>query len=141
LIDPHFAEAPARATDRTLRQFAGLWVVVFAALACWQYLGRGHQTAATLLAVLAVGVGLPGLAWPAFIRPVFTTATAVTYPIGWVVSHLVLGALYYGVFTPVALWFRLTGRDALARRKRPDLSSHWVPKATPADVRSYFRQS
>ena len=56
------------------------------------------------------------------------------------VSHLLLLILFYAMFVPLGLFFRLIGRDALARR-RPDRSTHWLPKPTPSDVRSYFRQS
>ncbi len=65
----------------------------------------------------------------------------VTYPIGWLVSRLLLGVLFYGMFTPLGLLFRLLGRDALARRARPDASSYWITKEGPNDARSYFRQS
>ena len=66
---------------------------------------------------------------------------AITYPIGWVVSHVVLAVLFLGVFTPVAVLFRLIGRDALARRRPPDRATYWLPMPAPDDVRSYFRQS
>jgi hypothetical protein len=141
MIDPHLAEGPVPTTDRMLRQFAGLWVLFFGGLAYWQWFVQERSTAALVLAALAAGVGLPGLAWPRFIRPIFTALMAITYPIGWVISHLLLGILFCGVFTPVALFFRLVGRDALNRRKRPDLPSYWVSTTMPTDVRSYFRQS
>jgi len=48
--------------------------------------------------------------------------------------------MFYGVFTPVALVFRLIGRDALSRRRRPDLDSYWQPKPPAAGPRSYFKQ-
>jgi hypothetical protein len=48
--------------------------------------------------------------------------------------------IYYGVFTPVALAFRVVGRDALRLRPRPDLPTHWLPKPRVADAASYFRQ-
>jgi hypothetical protein len=66
---------------------------------------------------------------------------AVSMPIGLVVSWLLLALLFYGMFTPVGLFFRLIGRDALCRRYRPDLDTYWAPKAGARDVRSYLRQS
>jgi hypothetical protein len=44
------------------------------------------------------------------------------------------------VFTPIALGFRLTGRDVLARRRNPAATTYWVPKLPPAGSQSYFRQ-
>ena len=65
----------------------------------------------------------------------------LTYPIGWLVTRILLVLLFHGMFTPLALLFRLIGRDALTRRRRPDRPSYWIPKPGATDVRRYFRQS
>ena len=52
-----------------------------------------------------------------------------------------LAVLFYGLFTPVALLFRLIGRDALSLRRRAGTASYWKPKPAAPAVRSYFRQS
>jgi hypothetical protein len=49
-----------------------------------------------------------------------------------VTSPLVLGALYFLLFTPVALIMRLAGRDALCRRFDPGARSYWVERPPPA---------
>jgi hypothetical protein len=64
----------------------------------------------------------------------------VTFPIGWTGSRLLLACLYYGIFTPVGLIFKLIGRDALARRSRPGQLTYWESKPMSADMRSYLRQ-
>jgi hypothetical protein len=55
-------------------------------------------------------------------------------------SFLVLAVIWYGVFTLVALVFRLIGRDALQRSFEPDAPTYWQPKALPTDPRRYLRQ-
>ncbi len=124
---------------RILRQFAATWLVVFTALACWH--GLYHQRTVTggVLATLALAVGPLGLWRPFAVRPVFVAAMLLTFPIGWLVSRVMLAAIYYGVFTPVALAFRLWGRDALRLRPRRDLPTYWLPKPR-AKAASYFRQ-
>jgi hypothetical protein len=89
---------------------------------------------------VAVAVGVLGMIRPGLFRPIFVGAMMATFPIGWLVSRVVLAGLFYGLFTPLGLLFRLRGRDVLERR-RPNRDSYWVPKETPADVRAYFRQS
>ena len=64
----------------------------------------------------------------------------VTFPIGWVLSHLLLGAVFYCLFTPLGLIFRLIGRDALGLRRSVAVS-YWRPKPAANDLRGYFRQS
>ena len=52
-----------------------------------------------------------------------------------VVSPVVLGAIFFGVFTPAGFVMRLVGRDAMARRFDPAAKSYWVKRnpAGPAD--------
>ena len=67
-------------------------------------------------------------------------AYALAFPIGWTVSLIMLAILYYGLFTPIGLVFRLIGRDALQRSRRPGLETYWTPKPTTTDPRRYFKQ-
>jgi hypothetical protein len=79
-----------------------------------------------------------GLIRPGVLRPVFRAAMVVAFPIGWVVSHLVLALLFYGVLTPLGLFFRAIGRDPLSRNYDLEAVSYWLPRCQPEDVRRYF---
>ena len=135
-----WSDIPFRPATRTLRQFAGLWILFFGFGAVWQALVKGNTTAAVVLGLLAVTVGPVGLVWPRVVRPIFVGWMVVVFPIGWVVSKVILAVLFYGLFTPIGLLFRLLGRDPLARRRRRDLSTYWTPKALPDDPKRYLRQ-
>ncbi|MEZ5293100.1 MAG: SxtJ family membrane protein [Vicinamibacterales bacterium] len=126
-------------TPTTLRQFGLLSLVVFGGMAAWRAL-TGHVTTGTWVLGGVGGVlGLVGLVRPGWLGPVFTAWMAVAFPIGWVVSRVVLAVLYYLVFTPVAVVFRLMHRDALGRRRRTT-ASYWLPKPQPTDSTQYFKQ-
>jgi hypothetical protein len=125
---------------RTLRQFAGLSLVIFGGLAGWNYFAKGEVVSSAVLATLALAIGLPGLVRPQLVRPVFVGAMILAFPIGWLVSRVLLALLFYGLVTPMGLVFRLTGRDALRLARRPEQTTYWMPKPAPADLRSYFRQ-
>jgi hypothetical protein len=140
MIDPEISEEAPDVTGRTLRQFAALSLTVFGGLACWQVFVRHHVWPAAILATIAISLGSVGLARPERIRPIYTALMVLTYPIGRVVSLVLLGILFYGVFTPLGLFFRLFGRDALQVR-RPDRLSHWTEKPAVTDIRGYMRQS
>src|SRR5690242_2917146 len=127
-------------TERTLRQFAALWIVFFLALAAWHGWWRGHASIGIALAVLAVTIGPLGLLRPAWIKPIYAIWMIAVFPIGWLVSLLVLAILYYGVFTPLAFVFRLIGRDTLQRLERPDAATYWRPKSEVQDAGRYLRQ-
>jgi hypothetical protein len=127
-------------TTRTLRHFSALWIVFFLGLATWQVLLRDRTTLALVLAAVALTIGLLGLMKPSAVRPIFVLWMKLASPLGWIVSHLLLAIVYYGVFTPLALVFRVMGRNPLKLRRPVDAKSYWTPKPAPRDVRSYFRQ-
>lgn len=137
-----------RPDDRQLRQFG--WVaLVMLPLAGWLFAGRplswvGHETAfrvITGLAIIGAVMALMGMARPQSLRPIFIGACLVAMPIGLLVSELLLLAVYFGVFLPMALAFRLLGRDALTRRFDRAAPTYWQPKAQPSGIKSYLRQS
>ncbi|MFO0891140.1 MAG: SxtJ family membrane protein, partial [Isosphaeraceae bacterium] len=120
--------------------FAGLWIACFGALAAWEWFGRGHHTLATALAAAALLLGPLGLVWPRLLKPVYVAWMVLAFPIGWTISQVIVGLIFYGLFTPLGLLFRIIGRDALHRTRQPALDSYWSPKATPSDPRRYFKQ-
>ena len=132
--------SPFAPSDRMLRQFAGLWIVFFGAIAAVQEFRHERHGLALALILLAVIIGPLGLVWPRGIKPIFIGWMALAYPIGWTVSHLMLALLYYGLFTPVALFFRITGRDALALKRKPQADTYWQAKPQASDPAQYLSQ-
>jgi Saxitoxin biosynthesis operon protein SxtJ len=125
---------------RVLRQFAAAWLVVLSGLAANQWLMRGNARIAAALLAIAVLVGAAGLVRPRAVRWLFVSSTIAAFPIGWVVSQVMLFVLFIGVMTPVALMFRLRGRDRLSRKPTPGKTSYWKPKITTEDMGRYLRQ-
>ena len=128
-------------TDRTVRQFAVIGALLLGGFAGWNVYRTGVAPGVVFAAVAGMVLGLAGLAVPAVVRPLYRCALAVTAPIGTVASRLVLAAIYYLLFTPVAIIFRLSGRDEMARRRRPGTSTYWVPKRGARTAQDYLRQS
>ena len=134
-----FPEIPMTPSRKNLRLFAAAWLVLFIALSWKHYFKQGHPAAGITFLCLALFAGIPGLLYPPAIRWLFVGATIVTFPIGWVVSQVMLGILYFCILTPAAILLRIKGRDLLGK-KRAERPSFWTPKGMPNDVRSYFRQ-
>jgi hypothetical protein len=135
-------------TDRQLRQF-GIMALVALPLAGWLFTGKPWPAAATRMQATVVGTlagvgvvaALLALVRPQALRGPFIGATLLALPIGLVVGEVVLLLIYFGLFLPVSMIFRLMGRDALDRRIDREAKSYWQPKARPAGPESYFRQS
>jgi hypothetical protein len=135
-----WSDLPRDPSTRQLREFAGLALGVFGALALWNWFGRGEGGWAGVFAALALGIGPLGLVWPRAVRPVFVGWMILAFPIGWLISNAVLAVVYYGVVTPIGLVFRIRGRDPL-RRQRPDgVNTYWTAKPSVRDPARYLRQ-
>jgi hypothetical protein len=133
-------DIPFHPPKQTLRWFAVYGFVFLSALAIWQ-LSQDDSPTALAFGLAAMLLGAVGALQPSLLRPVFVISMIATFPIGWTVSQVILALLFYGVFTPMAMLFRLIGRDALSRRIRPECETYWTEKPSAPDVRSYFRQS
>jgi hypothetical protein len=120
---------------RQLRHFG--WLLALVLTLASLRLGGPVALALEVLAAVAFAVGT---VWPgAMLRP-YRILALVTAPVGWVVSRLLLVVIYYALLTPLALVFRLLGRDSLRRRFEPQATTYWQPRAAALDRRRYLRQ-
>jgi len=127
-------------SDRILRQFSALWIIFFGGLASWYELAHLRHTLAISFAILAVTFGPLGLIRPRAMRPVFVGWMTLVLPIGWVVSRVIMALIFYGLFTPTAVLFRLRGRDELRLRPQPQGSTRWQQRESTKSNTQYLRQ-
>jgi Saxitoxin biosynthesis operon protein SxtJ len=135
-----WSDIPFDPPRKTLRQFAGLWLAFFGGMALWQALVKGRPALGFSIAGLALVVGLAGLTRPEWVRLIYVGWMILAFPIGWTVSQVMLALMFFGLFTPIGLVFRLIGRDALQRTRPSGRESYWDPKPAAADLRRYFKQ-
>lgn len=104
----------------TWRGVSPVWAGLVAGIALvWAFVGRRVQ---------AVGLRT------------YQGLTLLTYPIGLVVSHVLMAIVYFAILTPIG-WLRRTfGGDPLRRAFDRDASSYWTPREGKPDLESYFRQ-
>lgn len=126
--------------SKELRQFAGLCLVILGAIGAWGAYRHGFVGHAKWFLIAAGAIGIPGLAFPALVRPVYLAWMALAFPIGWTVSHLLLGFIFYAIITPIGLLVRTFGHDPMEREFEPEAASYWVEHRTGGDPSRYFRQ-
>jgi hypothetical protein len=56
-----------------------------------------------------------------------------------VVSPIVMGVIFFAVFTPVALIMRALGRDAMARAYEPAAPTYWKRREPPGPADDSFK--
>ncbi len=125
---------------KTLKQFGLIGLLGFpggGAVAYWVW---QMPTLAVVLAGLGVAVWLLSMIHAPSVRYVYVAMSVAAYPIGFVVSHTVLAAVYYLLFTPMGLVFKLIGRDALERRLDRESATYWQPHPAANSTDRYFKQ-
>ena len=105
-------------------------------------LGLGKIPAIGFMVFCLVGVLLYLLSRisVALIKPIYLGLIVLTFPIGWVVSHLMMALFYYGIISPIALLFRLINRDPLCRKYEPNTDTYWIQCKKKRPAKDYFRQ-
>jgi hypothetical protein len=125
---------------RMLAQFAWVSPVGFALFAL--LFSRFGLPPAGVWTVVAIGptvLLLHLLGVHAATRAVFRVLVLLTAPLGFVLFPLLIGLIYYGVFTPMGLLFRLLGRDAMSRSFDPKARTYWRDRPSARPASSYFK--
>ena len=127
-------------SQRELKWFGVLLAVFFTIVAGLLWWRASQPTAA----VVALGLGLVLVvvyaAFPGLRRWVYLGWMYAALPIGWVVSHVLLGIIFYLIMTPIGLTMRLFGYDPMSRRFDRGADTYWVRRDPESDTRRYFRQ-
>lgn len=107
----------------------------------WLVLGGAHVTILLWLGAAGLLLAVTGIALPKALKPVFLALMIVATPIGIVIGEIAMLLIYFGVFFPIGLAFKLMNRDALQRKLDRNASTYWQAKAQPRNAASYYRQS
>ena len=127
-------------TRKDLRVFSLLLIVFCGVVAMLMYFRSGSFRWPAIIATVGLVAGVIGCLRPAAIRPVYLSWMVATFPIGWTVSHLILAAVYFFVFTPIGWLLRLTGHDPMKCRRDRSRDTYWEPRTSERKPADYFRQ-
>jgi apolipoprotein N-acyltransferase len=120
------------------RNFGLVFAGVFTILAFWPLIRHGEAVRWWALAPAAVFLGL-ALYADHLLAPLNKLWFRFGLLLHSVVSPLVMGGLFYGAVTPVALVLRLMGKDIL-RLKPSDAKSYWIERTPPGPAKNSMGQ-
>jgi hypothetical protein len=126
VVSPEPQETVKQSSNRTF----GLVFAVFFALVAILPLLRGHEVRRWALPVSALFL-LAALAAPKILTPLNRAWTALGTLLHAVVNPLVLGVLFYLVFTPFGWVLRRRGKDFLRLRPAPGAPTYWIARQPP----------
>ena len=65
---------------------------------------------------------------PIILKPLYKVTHTVGNAIGWVSTRILLGIIFYIIFTPIGIMLRLIEKDLLDKRLDKDAKSYWNKK-------------
>jgi hypothetical protein len=142
-------EMNLRPDARTLRQFGWIALGGFGLLALLAWKGwlvfaavpeGARDTVALVLAALAAVSAFFSLVYPKANLGIYLGLTILAYPIGFVLSYVIMATLFYLIIAPIGFMMRLFGHDPMDRRFMPDAKTYWLDARPQRPRESYFKQ-
>lgn len=129
-----------RATTKELREFGLVVGIAFSVLATLMWWRHGKVDPRVFYGISGFLI-LAGLAVPAILRPFQWGWMRLALVLGWVMNRVLLGLIFFIVFTLVATIMRVIRRDALHRRIDRGAESYWHMRTEgPVPAERYERQ-
>ena len=120
------------------RKFGVFFTIVFAVAAAYSYYSANVTLAYVFITAASIFL-LVTLIKSDALLPLNKLWMRFGLLLGMIVSPIVLGVIFFGLFTPYALVMRLTGRDEL-RLKLDEKTSHWIIRYDPITSESFKHQ-
>lgn len=122
---------------KELKKFGITGALFFAAIATIQVIA-GKEWYPWFYAVAALFFS--GLLFPPILKPLYRILTTFGAIMGWIITHIILIALYFAVLTPIGLVGRLLGKHFLIKSIHPSKSSYWISVEKTPSKTDFERQ-
>ena len=111
------------------KSFGVTFACVFGLLSALQFYRLGIAVWPVVTSVAALGFLATAFAAPAVLRPLNLVWLKFGMLLHRIVNPVIMGLLFFGVFTPMGLIMRLFGADLLRLRTKTGATSHWILRA------------
>jgi hypothetical protein len=135
----HFSDLDLDPSPKRLRTFGFIGAVILAVFAAMSFL-RGSHHAAMFAFVGVVLVAIVAAVAPRGLRLAWRVLTIATFPIGWLVSRLLLALLFFLVLTPIALVLRVARKGPHVHGFAPEADTYWIDTSREKSSESYLEQ-
>ena len=120
-----------------LRKFGLVMAAVLALVSGYLWYKDAMDPAQVVFSV-AGGFLIVGLVLPVVLTPIYFPWMWLARILAFVNTHLLLGFVFYTLFTFIGLGMRLLGRDPLDRKILPDSDSYWQRRESPLLSREHY---
>ncbi len=117
------------ATPKEIRKF-GLTFMVLCLLLAALSLYKGTTFWHWCLGAGAVFL-VTGLFAQPLLKPLYIGWMTLAFALGWINTRIILGIVFYLIFTPVGLMMRLFQKDSMGLRFDKQAASYWIKRGPP----------
>ena len=122
----------------TNRKFGYFFTSIFALVGCYFFYRNSVAMACVFLVISGIFF-LVTIFKSELLLPLNKLWMGFGLILGMIVSPIVLGIIFFGLFTPIAIFMRLGGRDEL-RLNLCHKVSYWITRSEPIDSKSFKQQ-
>ena len=123
------------------KSFGITFAVVAALIAAWLFWRKGMPGWAIAAALASIGFLASAYLAPALLRPLNLAWLNFGLLLHKVINPLIMGLLFFMVFTPMGLVMRRAGKDFLRLARDPAEASYWVrhdPAESAGSMKNQF---
>ena len=128
------------ATIKQIRQFGFLVGIVLVAVGCWQLYRQIYPIGRIVLWSIGGFLFCGGLLWPQILKPFYVLWMLLAHMLSWINTRIILGVIFYLIFTPIALVMRIAHRDSLQRKINKNANSYWMQRTAPENIKEHFER-
>lgn len=123
------------------RSFGLVFAIAFLAFGLWPFIRYATEQPPRFWALaVSAGFALAALIYPTILGPLNKMWMKFGFLMQKVTTPIVMGAMFYLLITPIALFFRLTKRDALNRRFDRNAETYWIGRLDGSMTKERLRQ-
>lgn len=116
-----------RDEKRDIKIFGIGLTVILAIMGSYRFYRGGFSSALWFYMPCGI-IAVISLLSPMAIKPLYRIMTIVGHKIGLINTRLLLMAMYYLLFTPLSIIFKMFRKDLLDRRMEKEKMSYWIPR-------------
>jgi hypothetical protein len=127
------------ASKSELRNFGLIMALAATAIGMILWYKGSVDTAQGVGLVAAAFIGL-GVGVPSILRPLYTLWMLFARVLGFINTHILLGLVFYTIFTVIGLVMRILRHDPLDRTLDPEEKSYWSRREPTQFSRNHFER-
>lgn len=125
-----------KSTPKQLREFGIVMAIFFGIISFFIHRKGGHFETTTIIASVFLFFGIIA---PKLLLPLQKAWMTFAVVIGFFMSHVILGVLFFFMITPLSFIARITGKKFLNDHAK-DSQSYWIDHPKIIDKNSYQKQ-